>query len=143
MTGDESWFFLSYESDSMFARTRGEVIPRTLQKIGSENAIFFSGTQLMCFDYLPRAQKLNKLYFKDVILHEIDRGLNRGRGQSRTKSMRIHIDNARIHAAGDCIAEIQCLKMTRLPQLAYSPDLSLCDFWFFGFAKQAIQDEVF
>jgi hypothetical protein len=36
MTGDESWFFLSYESDSMFARTRGEVIPRTSQKIGSE-----------------------------------------------------------------------------------------------------------
>jgi hypothetical protein len=36
ITGDESWFFLSYESDSMLARTRDEVIPRTLQKIGSE-----------------------------------------------------------------------------------------------------------
>jgi hypothetical protein len=32
MTGDENWFFLSYESDSMFARTRDEVIPRTSQK---------------------------------------------------------------------------------------------------------------
>jgi hypothetical protein len=32
MTGDESWFFLSYEPDSMFARTRDEVIPRTSQK---------------------------------------------------------------------------------------------------------------
>jgi hypothetical protein len=47
------------------------------------------------------------------------------------------------HAAGDYIAEIQRLKMTRLPQSAYRPDLSPCDFWFFGFAKQAIQDEVF
>jgi hypothetical protein len=36
MTGDESWFFLSYESDSLFARTRDEVIPRPSQKIGSE-----------------------------------------------------------------------------------------------------------
>jgi hypothetical protein len=36
MTGDESWCFFSYESDSMFARTRDEVIPRTPQKIGSE-----------------------------------------------------------------------------------------------------------
>jgi hypothetical protein len=36
MTGDESWFFLSYESDSMFAGTRDEVIPRTSQKIGSD-----------------------------------------------------------------------------------------------------------
>jgi hypothetical protein len=96
----------------------------------------------MYLDYLPRGQKFNKLYFNDVILHQIDRGRNRGRGQSRTKSMRIQMDNARVRAAGDCIAEIQRLKMTRLPQPAYGPDLSPCNFWFFGFAKQAIQDEV-
>jgi hypothetical protein len=36
MTGDESWFFLSYESDSMFVGTRDEGILRTSQKIGSE-----------------------------------------------------------------------------------------------------------
>jgi histone-lysine N-methyltransferase SETMAR len=53
------------------------------------------------------------------------------------------MDNARVHEAGDCIAEIQRLKMTRFPQPAYNPDLSPCDFWFFGFAKHAIQDEVF
>jgi hypothetical protein len=39
MIGDENWFFHSYESDSMFARTRGEVIPRTSQKIGSEKVM--------------------------------------------------------------------------------------------------------
>jgi hypothetical protein len=53
------------------------------------------------------------------------------------------MDNAGVHTAGDCIAEIQRLKMTRLPQPVYNPDLSLYDFQFFGFAKQAIQDEVF
>jgi hypothetical protein len=53
------------------------------------------------------------------------------------------MDNARIHAAGDCITEIQRLKMRRLPQSAYSSELSPCNFWFFGFAKHAIQDEVF
>jgi hypothetical protein len=74
------------------------VIPRTSQKIGSEKVMVasFSGTQLMCLEYLPRGQKFNKLYFKNVILHQIDRGLNRGRGQSRTKSKRIHMDNARV-----------------------------------------------
>jgi hypothetical protein len=39
MTGDESWFFLRYESDSMFARTRDEVIPRTPQNIGREKVM--------------------------------------------------------------------------------------------------------
>jgi hypothetical protein len=39
MTGDESRFFLSYESDSMFARTRDEMIPRASQKIGSEKVM--------------------------------------------------------------------------------------------------------
>jgi hypothetical protein len=97
----------------------------------------------MCLDSLPRGQKFNKLYFKDVISHQIDRGLNRGKGQSRIKSMSIHVANARVHTAGDCIAEIQRLKTTRLPQPAYRSDLSPCDLWFFEFAKEAIQDEVF
>jgi hypothetical protein len=39
ITGDENWFFFSYESDSMFARTRDEVIPRTSQKIGREKVM--------------------------------------------------------------------------------------------------------
>jgi hypothetical protein len=75
MTGGGNCFFLRYESDSMFARTRDELIQRTSQKIGSEKVmvtIFFNGTQLMCLDYLPRGQKFNKLYFKDVILQQID-----------------------------------------------------------------------
>jgi hypothetical protein len=53
------------------------------------------------------------------------------------------MDNTRVHAAGYCIAEIQRLKMTRLPQPTYSPDLSPCNIWFFGFAKQVIQDDIF
>jgi hypothetical protein len=53
------------------------------------------------------------------------------------------MDNARVHAAEDCITEIQRLKMTRLPQPAYSLALSPCDFWLFESAKQVIQDEVF
>jgi hypothetical protein len=39
MTGDESWFCLSYESDSMFARTRDEAIPRMSQKIRNEKVV--------------------------------------------------------------------------------------------------------
>jgi hypothetical protein len=39
MTGGESWFFLSYESDSMFALVRDEMIPRTSQTIGSEKVM--------------------------------------------------------------------------------------------------------
>jgi hypothetical protein len=42
--------------------------------------------------------------------------------------MRIHMDNARVHATWDCIAEIQRLKMTRLQQPDHSPDLTPCDF---------------
>jgi hypothetical protein len=35
------------------------------------------------------------------------------------------------------------MKLERLDQPAYSPDLSPCDFWFFGRAKTAIQDQSF
>jgi hypothetical protein len=113
MTGDESWFFLTYKSDSMFARTRDEVIPRTLQKIDSERVMvtFFSGTQLMCLDYRPRAQKFNRMYFKD------------SHGQCQSSRSRIFY---RRNSAPEDV---------RLPQPAYRPDLSPCDFRFFGSAK--------
>jgi hypothetical protein len=39
MAGDKSWFFLSCELDSMFARTRDEVILKTRQTIGSEKVM--------------------------------------------------------------------------------------------------------
>jgi hypothetical protein len=53
------------------------------------------------------------------------------------------MDNARVHTAGTSVAEIHRLKMTSLAQPAYSPDLSQCDFWFFGFVKHSIRDDGF
>jgi hypothetical protein len=33
-------------------------------------------------------------------------------------------------------------KMTRIPHPVYSPDMSPCDFWFFGCAKEQLKDQL-
>jgi hypothetical protein len=143
MTGDESWFFYRYESDAMYVADRADVIPRTSHMIGSKKVmitIFFTGVRLIALQYLPRGRKYNKEYFTNIILEDIDQTCNHGHGQRRTKDMFIHMDNCRVHNCQESSCKIQRMKMTRLPHPAYSPDLSPCDFWFFGFAKTSFRD---
>jgi hypothetical protein len=41
---------------------------------------------------------------------------------------------------GRKIKESFARKMTRTPHPVYSTDLSPCDFWFFGYAKEQLKD---
>jgi histone-lysine N-methyltransferase SETMAR len=146
MTGDESWFYYSYDSSSMFARDRASVVPRVSKTIGSKKAmitIFFTGRRLLRLVYLPQGQKYNKEYFVSEILQGIGDACNHGHGNRGTKSMKIHMDNCRVHNAADTTAILCRLKLTRLTHPPYSPDLSPCDFWFFGRAKTAFRDQSF
>jgi hypothetical protein len=54
MTGDESWFSSNYESLTMFARVRDEVVPRVLPTIGSKKVlvtIFVTANRLVKLVY--------------------------------------------------------------------------------------------
>jgi hypothetical protein len=92
---------------------------------------------------LPQGQKYNKKYFINKILEGMKRELNGGAGTRTTKTLKIHMDNCRVHNALDTADKHGSMKPTRLPRPPYSPDLSLCDFWFFGRAKTALQNQSF
>jgi histone-lysine N-methyltransferase SETMAR len=146
MTGDESWFYYQYESDAMYAHSRNEVIPRVSKAIDSKKCmvtIFFTGERLLNLAQLPRGQKYNGEYFVKEILEDINATCNQGAGYRHTKHMSIHMDNCRVHNSEWSTAVIQRLKLTRLPHPPYSPDISPCDFWFFGRAKGALQNRTF
>ena len=146
MTGDESWFYYAYESPTMFAPSRDEVIPRVSPTIGSKKVmitIFFTGNRLLKLAYLPQGQKYNQEYFINEILEGINQECNRGAGYRVTKTMKIHMDNCRVHNALETSRAIGRMKIERLVQPPYSPDLSPCDFWFFGRAKTALQNRRF
>jgi histone-lysine N-methyltransferase SETMAR len=146
MTGDESWFFYAYDSPAMYAQERTSVIPRISPAIDTKKTmitIFFTGDQLIHLAALSRGMNFNKEYFINEILEGIHQSCNQGSGYQVTKTIKIHMDNARVHNSREVCIELGKLKLTRLPHPPYSPDLSPCDFWFFGRAKTAFQNQRF
>jgi histone-lysine N-methyltransferase SETMAR len=57
--------------------------------------------------------------------------------------MKIRMDNCVVHSALKTLRKIRRTKIERLAHPSYSPELSPCDFWFFGRAKTALQDRTF
>jgi histone-lysine N-methyltransferase SETMAR len=55
----------------------------------------------------------------------------------------VHIDNSMCHNASKVVSEFDKHHIARLPHPPYSPDLSLCDFWFFGMLKRILKDRGF
>jgi histone-lysine N-methyltransferase SETMAR len=53
------------------------------------------------------------------------------------------MDNSKCHNAKEITGKLQQKHITRAPHPPYSPDLSPCDFWFFGMVKQKIKDREF
>jgi hypothetical protein len=146
MTGDESWFYYNYESPTMFARARDEVVPRVSPTIGSPNMmaiIFFTANGLVKLVSVPQGQKYNKEYFINEISEGINQDCNHGTGYRVTKTMNIHMDNCGVQNALETSQAIGRMKIERLAYPPYSPYLSQCDFWFFGRAKIALQNRIY
>jgi hypothetical protein len=56
-TGDDSWFQYLYESSDIFAKSPGDVTPRTRHEIGVKKTmftVFFTKRKLLIAEYLPK-----------------------------------------------------------------------------------------
>lgn len=56
------------------------------------------------------------------------------------KKFNIHMDNCKIHNGVKSMTFLQVLKLDRVPHLAYSPEVSPCDFWIFGKCKNLLEE---
>jgi hypothetical protein len=66
VTGGESWFRYSSDSDLMFAHSRESVAPRIRQDISAPKTmipIFFTSRRLLVLGTLPKGTKFNQDYF--------------------------------------------------------------------------------
>jgi hypothetical protein len=83
----------------------------------------------------------------EYLIHEILQGINqecnRGAGYWVTKMTKIHLDNCRVCYAPEAWQEMHRMKIQKLIHPPYSPDLSPCGFWLFGWAKTAWRDQKF
>jgi histone-lysine N-methyltransferase SETMAR len=144
-TGDESWFSYRYQSTHCYAKSRVDVPPRTKTTIGTKKAmvtIFFTATKLLVLDVLPRGNKFNQDYFLTIIAPELSRENTNSKRRVGNKPLLVHMDNSMCHNARKIEEYFTRKSVTRVPHPAYSPDLSPSDFWFFGYAKEQMKDQV-
>jgi hypothetical protein len=146
ITGDESWYYCSHEHQSQWSISRATVPTRTFHKIDITKSMFtriFSGHGLLTLNQLPKGQKMNGQYFCDVVLQETREALTSIPEKNGIEGMMIHLNNCKDHNSGRTALQFQDFQVTRLPHPTYSPDISPCDFRFFGWSKEQMRGHEF
>jgi histone-lysine N-methyltransferase SETMAR len=143
-TGDESWFRYAYPARTMYAGSRSEVTPFVRSGISASKVmltVFFTGTRLLVVDALPKGRKYNQEYFIEYILPLLSRQKSLNRRQKPPLDFIVHMDNSMCHNGREITAKMESEKIERAPHPAYSPDVSPCDFWLFGFMKEKLKEQ--
>ena len=143
ITGDESWIYLNYPNESKWC-TEDEVPPDIEKRmIYTKKLMFFcsfSAYGIVSIDVLPENSKFNSTYMCDVILpHLKERGEAHITGKTK-HCLTLHMDNAKVHTAKMTIAKIKELGLKKLDHPPYSPDISPCDFFLFGYIKSELRN---
>jgi transposase len=142
ITGDESWFFLHYSHDSMWAESADQLPVRVKQTIDTEKcliSILWSVNGIHSLLDIPKGESYNSAFFCNAVIPSLVENIC---SQSRRKSLRglyLHLDNARPHNSRESNECLKATKAKRIIHPAYSPDLAPSDFFLFGFLKQEIQ----
>jgi transposase len=98
---------------------------------------------LLVLDFLPKGTKFNQDYFIDTVLPNLYSEKRRIVRRKGLPSFFVHMDNSMCHNGAKIIEKLEKRHIARAPRLAYSPDLSPCDFWLFGILKQKMKERVF
>jgi histone-lysine N-methyltransferase SETMAR len=103
----------------------------------------FSGHGLLTPDQLPKGEKMNSQYFCDAILQETREALTSIPEENGIEGMMIHLDNSKVQYPARTTVQFQDFQVTRLSHPPDSPDISPCDFWFFGWSKEQMRGHEF
>jgi transposase len=103
--------------------------------------VFFNGDGLHLIDILPQNQKMNAEYFAEVILPSLVSVCYPDGRRSRGRKCVVHFDNAPIHNSKVVAEKLIEENLKRMPHPVYSPDLSPCDFFLFGYLKDRLVDK--
>jgi hypothetical protein len=64
-------------------------------------------------------------------------------GESGLEGMMMHMDNCQVRNSGRTSQRLEEFQVIRLVHPPYSPDISPCDFWFFGWSKDMMKGHQF
>ena len=87
---------------------------------------------------LPTNISFTSTYICQHILEELTTNAKASIKNVTKKNLILHFDNARPHIAKSTTEKIEELHWERLEQPPYSPDISPCDFFLFGYVKSKL-----
>lgn len=145
VTGDESWFYFSYDHDRMWIQPGEKPETREKKMIGSQKAmlsVFWNPNGIQVINWLPEGSTFNAQYYIDEILcplSEMDGGFPDNEGRRLT----VHADNAKPHTARKATRFFELSGLKKAPHPPYSPDIAPSDFFLFGYVKEKLKGSSF
>jgi hypothetical protein len=103
----------------------------------------FSGHGLFALEKSPKGCNMNTQWFCDVAFKEVKRSVRAISGQSGIEGLMIPLDNCKVYNSAKSIQRLEEFQVIRLPLAPYSPDMSPCDFWFFGWSRDTMKGHQF
>lgn len=140
-TGDESWFYLSYDYEQMWVHPGDTPQVRAKKMIGDEKvlvSIFWNPNGFLLVDDLPKGSSFTSSYFINNILEPLTGNGSRF-PDNDGRRLNLHMDNARPHIAKITNQYMECRGIKKVPHPPYSPDIAPSDFFLFGYIKEKLQ----
>jgi hypothetical protein len=95
--------------------------------------IFFGVNGIIFIDILPEKAKLSSEYFRKNIIKELDLIVYATKRKSHITCIYLHFDNALVNNTQMIRQTMTECNLHNFDHRAYSPDLILCGFFFFGY----------
>jgi hypothetical protein len=139
---DDLWFSNLLDSLEMFVKSRDESIPRVRQGIVKEILWweFFHFKEFLILDALPKIVKFTQDYFLSELLPQLDNEKHHVTCYKQTTNFVMHMGNSICHNGPKVTHKYISRHFIQAYHPSYSPDLSLCDFWFFRLLKTQMKD---
>jgi histone-lysine N-methyltransferase SETMAR len=144
--GDQSSFLYTTYTDSLFAASAAEAVPRTRQNISVRKtmvAIFFTSIRLLVLNSLPKGTKFNRNYFNNTVLQNLSSEKAPIASRKGLSSFSVHNDNSTCHNGAKITEKLAKKHIARAPHPPYSLDVSPCDLRLFEILKEKMKDTVF
>ncbi len=89
---------------------------------------------------VDKGVKVDRFYYRDKCLKAVVRELKRQRPKTGTHGIKLLHDGASPHDNQEVRDYLKDEKIVLIPHLAYSPDLSPCDYWLNDYIKRNLTD---
>ena len=146
ITCDETWIFqYDPETKKQSMHWKSLQSPRkkkarmSKSKFKAMMIVFFDIRGVICIDWVPEGQTVNKVYYKNVLTTLRERVRRRRPDIWKNASWILYHDNAPAHNA---LSVKRYLAKNNIPVMEhppYSPDLAPCDFFLFLKIKSALK----